>query len=63
MKARALGHSENVNTFCDNLEQAMAQLGKYYSPPNIYNLIVKNNLFSINIKTYETSEDYLVLQS
>ena len=40
VKARALGHSENVNTFCDNLEQAMAQLGKNYSPSNIYNLRV-----------------------
>ena len=28
VKARALGHLENVNTFCDNLEQAMAQLGE-----------------------------------
>ena len=28
LKARALGHLENVNTFCDNLEQAMAQLGE-----------------------------------
>ena len=35
VKARALGHLENVNTFCDNLEQAMAQLGKKYSPSNI----------------------------
>ena len=26
VKARALGHLENVNTFCNNLEQAMAQL-------------------------------------
>ena len=45
IKARALGHSENVNMFCDNLEQAMAKLGKYYSPSNIYNLIVKRSLF------------------
>ena len=44
-KARALGHLENVNTFCVNLEQAMAQLGKNYSPSNIYNLIVKRSLF------------------
>ena len=43
VKARALGHLENVNTFCDNLEQAMAQLGKNYSPSNIYNLIVKRS--------------------
>ena len=28
VKTRVLGHSEKVNTFCDNLEQAMAQLGK-----------------------------------
>ena len=34
VKARALGHLENVNPFCDNLEQAMAQLGKNYSPSN-----------------------------
>ena len=45
VKARALGHLENVNIFCDNLEQAMAQLGKNYSPSNIYNLIVKKSLF------------------
>ena len=45
VKAQALGHLENVNTFCDNLEQAMAQLGKNYSPSNIYNLIVKRILF------------------
>ena len=44
-KARALGHLENVNKFCDNLEQAMAQLGKNYSPSNIYNLIVKRSFF------------------
>ena len=31
--------------FCDNLEHAMAQLGKNYSPLNIYNLIVKSSLF------------------
>ena len=35
VKARALGHLENVNTFCDNLELAMTQLGKNYSPSNI----------------------------
>ena len=45
VKARALGHLKNVNTFCDNLEQAMAQLGKNYSPSNIYNLIVKRSSF------------------
>ena len=28
VKVRALDHLENVNTFCDNLEQAMAQLGE-----------------------------------
>ena len=39
VKARALGHSENVNTFGDNLEQAMAQLGKNYLPSNNCNLI------------------------
>ena len=48
VKSRALGHSENVNTFCDNLELAMAQLGKNYSPPNIYNLII--NFFCKNKK-------------
>ena len=36
---------EYVNTFFDNLEQAMAQLGKNYSPSNIYNLILKRSLF------------------
>ena len=45
VEARALGHLENVNTFCDNLEQAMVQLGKNSSPSNIYNLIVKRSLF------------------
>ena len=45
VKARTLGHLENVITFCDNLEQATAQLGKNYSPSNIYNLIVKRSLF------------------
>ena len=45
VEARALGHLENVNTFCDNFEPAMAQLGKNYSPSNIYNLIVKRSLF------------------
>ena len=45
VKARALGHLENLNTFCDNREQAMAQLEKNYSPSNIYNLIVKRSLF------------------
>ena len=44
-KARVLGDLENVNTFCDNFEQAMAQRGKNYSPSNIYNLIVKRSLF------------------
>ena len=44
-EARVLGHLENVVTFGDNLEQAMAQLGKNYSPSNIYNLIVKRSLF------------------
>ena len=44
-KARALGHLENVNMFCDNLQQAMAQLGKNYSVSNIYNLIVKSSPF------------------
>ena len=34
-----------MNKFCDNLEQAMAQLGKNYSPSNMYNLIVKKSLF------------------
>ena len=43
--ARALGHLENVNTFCDNLEQAMAQLGKNDSPSNIHNSIVKRSVF------------------
>ena len=42
-KARALGHLESVNTFCDNLKQGMAQLEKNYSPSNIYNLIVKRS--------------------
>ena len=32
------------NTFCDNLEQALAQFGKNYLPSNIYNLIVKRSL-------------------
>ena len=45
VKARALGHLENVNTFCDNLEHAMAQLGKNYSPSSIYNLIVERSFF------------------
>ena len=55
---------ENVNTFCDNLEQAMAQLGKNYSPSNIYNLIVKRSLFIFfKIKKYKSSEDHLVFQS
>ena len=45
VKFRALGHLESVNTFCDNLEQAMTQLGKNYLPSNIYNLIVKRSLF------------------
>ena len=45
VKARALGHLENVNAFCDNLKQAVAQLGKNYSPSNIYNSIVKRSLF------------------
>ena len=49
VKSRALGHLENVNTFCNNLEQAMAQLGKNYS--NIYNLTVKRSLFFVKIKT------------
>ena len=62
VKARALGHLENVNTFCDNLEQAMAQLGKNYLPSNIYNLIVKRSFF-VKIKKYKSSKDYLVLQS
>ena len=44
-KARALGHLENVNTFCDNLEHAMAQLGKNYSPSNIYNFCKKEFVF------------------
>ena len=35
---------------CDNLEQAMAQLGKNYSPSNIYNLIVKRGLVSCQNK-------------
>ena len=61
--ARALGHSENVNTFYDNLKQAMAQLGKNYSPWNIYNLIVKRSLFFfVKIKKYKSFKDYLVLQ-
>ena len=36
---------EHVNKFFDNLEQVMAQLGKNYSPSNIYILIVKKSLF------------------
>ena len=44
-KESALGHLENVNTFCDNPEQAMAHLVKNYSPSNICNLIVKRSLF------------------
>ena len=64
VKARALGHLENVNTFCDNFEQAMAQLGKNYSPSNIYSLIVKRSLFFfLKIKKYKSSKDYLVLQN
>ena len=47
VKSRASGHLENVNTFCDNLEQAMTQLEKNYSPSNIYNLIVKRSFFCI----------------
>ena len=39
-----LVHSENMNTFCENLEQSMAQLEKNYSPSNIHNLIVKRSL-------------------
>ena len=35
VKARAVNQLENVNAFCDNLEQAMAQLEKNYSPLNI----------------------------
>ena len=31
-------YETNVNTFFDNLEQAMAQLGENYSPSNIFNL-------------------------
>ena len=46
-----------------NLEQAMAQLGKNYSPSNIYNLIVKRSLFFfVKITKYKSSKDYLVLQ-
>ena len=63
VKFHALGRLENVNTFCDNLEQAMAQLGKSYSPSNISNLIVKRSLCFVKIKKYESSKDYLVLQS
>ena len=37
VKARALGHLKN--------EQALSQLGKKYSPSNIYNLNVKRRLF------------------
>ena len=44
-KARASGLLENVNTFCDNLKQAMTQIGKNYPPSNIYNLIVKRSSF------------------
>ena len=40
-----MGHLKNVNTFSDNLEQAIEQLGKNYAPLNIYNLIVKRSLF------------------
>ena len=54
--ARALGHLENVNTFCDNLEQAMAQLGKNYSPSNINNLIVKRSLFFCENKKVQIIE-------
>ena len=64
VKSRALGHLENVNKFYDNLEQAMAQLGKNYSPSNIYNLIVKRSFFFfVKIKKYKSSKDYLVLKS
>ena len=63
VKARALGHLENVNTFCDNLKQAMAQLGKNYSPSNIYNVIVKRSLIFVKLKKYKSSKDYLVLKS
>ena len=48
-KVHALGHLENVNSFYDNLEQAIAQRGKNYSPSNIYNLIVKRSLFFIKM--------------
>ena len=61
-KGRALGHLENVNTFCDNLEQAMAQLAKNYSPSNIYNLIVKRSLFFLSNKKVQIIQS-LVLQS
>ena len=63
VKARALGHLENVNTFCDNLEKAMTEHGENYSPSSIYNLIVKRSLFFVKIKKYKSSKDYLVLQS
>ena len=45
VKTCALGHLENVDTLYDNLEQAMAQHGKNYSPSNIYSLIIKRSLF------------------
>ena len=44
---------EYVNTFVDNLKQVMAQLGKNYSPSNIYNLIVKRSLFFCENKKVE----------
>ena len=52
---------EYVNTFFDNLEQAMAQLQKNYSPWNIYILIVKRSLFFFfKIKKNQSFQDYLV---
>ena len=61
-KARALGHLENFNTFCDNFEQAMAQLGKNYSPSNICDLIVKTSLLFCRNKKVQIIQRLLCIK-
>ena len=64
VKVRALDHLENVNTFCDNLEQAMAQLGeKLFAFEYLEFNCEKEFVFFVEIKKYKSSKDYLVLQS
>ena len=59
----AMGHLENMNMFCDNFEQAVAQLGEKLFAFEYLQFNCKKQFVFVKIKKYKSSKYYLVLQS